>query len=104
MLVPTGKPLPGRLARNAESRTNHSPTHLTRPQKIDGLPKLIAFALHRLLDGPKPFQQPLRWQFLDRRGFRAWKMTGDDLIAQRDALVADENATGAGNQLPHLVL
>ncbi len=57
----SGKPLPGRLACNAQRGTDDGPTHLARPKNIDDLLKLITLALQRFLNWCEPLQQTVRW-------------------------------------------
>src|SRR5262249_1839343 len=101
---PSAEPLPGRLARDAESGADVGPAHLALAQCVDHLLQLAALALDGLLDGREPLEQSLGRHFGVRQLPRGWWAVGDDLVTELHALVADEDAAGTADQLADLML
>ena len=85
-------------------RADLGPAHLARPQKLDHALQLTALALDGLLDRRQPLQQAFRRQLLVSGRLRRRHTTGNDFITESDALVADEDAGRAGDQLSHVML
>ena len=66
----------------AVGRADLGPAHLARAQDLDDLLELIAFALQRILDGLKAFQQTFgRQVFFGRISRFVRKTTGDAFVA-----------------------
>src|SRR5215472_16471905 len=57
----SAEPLPGRLARHSQRRTNLRPTHFARSKNIHHLLQLVAPPLDGVLDRLKTLQQALSW-------------------------------------------
>src|SRR5581483_4601540 len=98
------EPLPRRLPAHAERAADFGPAHLARPQQLNHRLQLIALALQRLLDRLQALQQTLGRQIV-ARGLGDLRLSaGNDLVAQRNALIANEDVSRSDNQRFHLVL
>src|SRR5206468_193401 len=98
------KALPGGLAGDAEGGADLGPTDPARAQQVDNPLQLIALALDGVLDWLQALEQALGRQLLRRDLGHRRHAVGDDLVAERHALVADEDVRRTRDQLPHVVL
>ena len=99
------EPLPCRLSRNSEGRSNLCPTNLPRPEKLDYPLKLTTLSLQRILNGSKSLQQALCRKFFVRGCLKGrCRVPRNDVITKRYTLVTDKDARWTGYQRFYVML